>query len=334
MNDALTLGNPASSCPPFFYRAYGLTFASAIEMRELAAANTASSANADAEIVEAACASLSATRDELADGICVRGRTAQFVAEGVARYTMEAGRRIVVERMPPDTEHPLQCQADVRLFALGSAMGALLYQRSIIPLHASAVATPQGTWAFTGASGAGKSTLATWLSLHWGQPLVTDDVLAAHLQDDSYQFYPGPARVKLWADALDALGMSREGLARDYSRADKFQVPMRNLNEGPCSSIRGLVLLERGADDEPPTLTAITGVEAFQAMLSSLYRPSFAFRIIGQKELFEHCMRLATQIPCYRFRRSPSLGNMEATLEPLLRKIGSSNRPDVESPRD
>lgn len=306
----------ASGQPRFHYRTYGLSVASDIAFPELIAVDAQACADADVDIALAASEPLVPTAQELADGLCMRGRTAQFLMEGVARYSIVDGRRILIERLRPDAD-----DADLRLFALGSAMGALLYQRGIIPLHASAVAIPQGAWAFTGASGAGKSTLASWLGTHMGLPLVTDDVMAAHPHGESFQFHAGPARTKLWADALAALGIGHDGLTRDYSRADKYQMRVRNMDIGNALPLCGLVFLERAADDEPASLAPITGMAAFQAMLAALYRPSFATHLLPGKALFERCMQLARQVPCYRFRRPSSLVDMEANLEPLLQKM-------------
>ena len=48
----------------------------------------------------------------------------------------------------------------VRLYLLGTCMGALLFQRKLLPLHGSAVVINGKAYAFVGDSGAGKSTLA------------------------------------------------------------------------------------------------------------------------------------------------------------------------------
>ena len=305
----------------FHYAVYGLSVASEIELPELVATDGIPCADADVEIVMAASEPLDATVEELADGLCVRGRTAQFLVDGLARYTIVDGRRILIERLASSTGQPAD-EADVRLFALGSAMGALLYQRGILPLHVSAVTTPQGTWAFTGQSGAGKSTLAAWLNTYCGQSLVTDDVLAAHPQEDGFTFYPGPARAKLWTDALGALGMGTDGLTRDYSRADKFQMPVATLGTGPCPPLQGLLVLERAEDDGLPSLTPVNGADVFQAMLAALYRPTFALRILPRKTLFAQAMRLARQVPVHRFRRRASLVDMNTSIAPLLRQMG------------
>jgi hypothetical protein len=55
---------------------------------------------------------------------------------GVARCRVEEGKNISIEPLPGSSPDK------VRLFLLGSTMGALLYQRGFIPLHGSAVETP------------------------------------------------------------------------------------------------------------------------------------------------------------------------------------------------
>ena len=50
-------------------------------------------------------------------------------------------------------------ESDVRVFLLGSCIGALLHQRGILVLHAGAIHTDKGAVLFTGPWGIGKSTL-------------------------------------------------------------------------------------------------------------------------------------------------------------------------------
>ena len=49
----------------------------------------------------------------------------------------------------------------IRLYILGTCMGAILMQRKILPLHGSAIAINGKAYAIVGDSGAGKSTLAS-----------------------------------------------------------------------------------------------------------------------------------------------------------------------------
>ncbi|NEX18412.1 MAG: hypothetical protein C1943_17865 [Halochromatium sp.] len=93
----------------------------------------------------------------------------QFLIKDVARYRVQDGREILVDPLP-DAD-----PGDVRLWLLGTALGALLHQRGLLPLHVSALALSGGAYAFCGDSGAGKSTLAAALHRR-GLALLTDDV--------------------------------------------------------------------------------------------------------------------------------------------------------------
>ena len=70
----------------------------------------------------------------------------------------------------------------IRLYILGTCMGALLMQRKILPLHGSAIAIDGKAYAFVGDSGAGKSTLASAF-LSKGYKLLSDDVIAVSLSE-------------------------------------------------------------------------------------------------------------------------------------------------------
>ena len=73
--------------------------------------------------------------------------------ERVARFLISSGNEILVD-VVPGAEWDM-----VLLLLFGSAFGALLHQRKLLVVHASAIATTRGAVLFTGASGYGKSTL-------------------------------------------------------------------------------------------------------------------------------------------------------------------------------
>ena len=82
---------------------------------------------------------------------------------------MRDGNQIVIDAAPDATDR------NVRLFLLGSALGALLHQRGLLPLHANAIDLGGGAVAFSGHSGAGKSTIAAWFHDR-GHRILADDV--------------------------------------------------------------------------------------------------------------------------------------------------------------
>ena len=72
--------------------------------------------------------------------------------DDVARYFVADGRDVVIERRG-GSDH------DISVYLTGSVLAAVLQQRDVATLHASAVQTNAGAVLFLGKSGAGKSSL-------------------------------------------------------------------------------------------------------------------------------------------------------------------------------
>jgi hypothetical protein len=134
---------------PLLYRAFGLTIASGLPLPELPEA----AGEPDVEIVTGRVPSQlpgavrRGVRFQVAPGELL------LQVDGVARYLARGGAQIIVDRAadaPPES---------VRLFLLGSVFAALLHERGVLPLSASAIATQRGAAVFMGLSGTGKSAL-------------------------------------------------------------------------------------------------------------------------------------------------------------------------------
>ena len=116
---------------------------------------------------------------------------------GVARYVVARGNEVVVEPEPDAEVH------DVRVFLLGTCMGALLHQRGALVLHASGFGTPEGAVLFAGGSGAGKSTLLAEM-IDRGFDMMVDDVAGIFPgDDDQLVLQPSYPRTRMWADTAD-----------------------------------------------------------------------------------------------------------------------------------
>lgn len=309
-----------------YYRTYGLTIASQLALPELPP--IAVGEIADVEIVHGELSDILEGGERKNRWVEVRDGVCQITIDGIARYRCEQGKRIVVDqRLGCDTACGVE-PGDVRLFLLGSALGALLHQRHWLPLHVSALSTPAGAWAFTGHSGAGKSTLGSWLNRHQGWPMLTDDVAVIKPELSLPLLHPGPPRAKLWRDALQALGIDAHSLVRDLTRAEKFHVSLQEGFQHRAEPLAALVQLERGEAHEPAQLTRLQGVEAFSTIMSSLYRPEMAEAFNCPGRLLADSAALAGKIRVYRYRRPWVLDSFADSLAPLLAEIDAcSERP-------
>lgn len=301
------------------YRAYGLRISSQIELPELLAIPEGE--DSDIHILTPGVSEKLEGGKPDGPWVQVAEERCQLLVKGVARYRVEEGRRILVDRRVPHEDGVFPEAGDVRLYLLGSALGVLLHQRRCLPLHVSALQTPAGLWAFTGHSGAGKSTLGAWLHYTHGWPIASDDVAVVRPEDELPYLYPGPPRLKLWKDALAALDIDRDGLIRDLARADKYHLMLQKGFQTDPQPLRALVILERAEEGEVASLEPVTGVAAFKAVMSSLYRPELGRGFNSPARLLRDSAKLADQIDVYRFRRPWSLGEMEENTKPLLQRI-------------
>ncbi len=226
-------------------------------------------------------------------------RALSFTLPKVGQYQILAGREIWL------TPHGQADAPALRLFLLGSAWGALGYQRGWLPLHASVVQVGDGAVAFCAPSGHGKSSLAAWLTQQ-GHELVSDDLCRLDVAVDQLPaLWPSMPRLKLWQEALHELGWQTPVLCRDQLRVDKFHLaapePQQKLAE-PCAPLplRAIYLLAWGELAVEP----ITGLDAVTAVIdAATYRPEF-IRAMGQSATYwQQIIALLHHVPVFRLRR-------------------------------
>ena len=317
-------GNQLPSDQRFYYHTYGLKIESQLELPELPEISPCEQPDV---VIETPGVSAQLEDATFRNGWLEMGdERCQINIEGIARYRVEQGQRVLLDRRVPRNVDPAANPGDVRLFLLGGALGALLHQRRWLPLHVSALKTPGGVWAFTGHSGAGKSTLGAWLHHVEGWPLVTDDVAVIKPSEEKPYLHPGPPRVKLWKDALAKLGIQKEGLVRDLTRMDKYHLMLKEGFQSTAHPLAALVILERLAEGEPASLELVKGVDAFKAIMGSLYRPEMAEKFNGSSNLMKDAAALSRQIRVYRYRRPWVLEDFEASLQPLMEEIDFCSR--------
>jgi hypothetical protein len=284
----------------FDYAVFGLTVRSGIALPELLPVQ--SPADADVTIRVAPLAA-----PESAPGLEACGDSLLLTIPDVARYRIEGGREIVID---PDPGAP---ERNIRLFLLGSAFGALLHQRGLLPLHANAVEINGRAVAFMGESGAGKSTLAAWFHDR-GYRVIADDVCVVGFDDSGEAFAaPGMPRLRLWREALELMGRDATAYRRSYIDAqggfDKFDVPIPFYSAAQHNTpLAAVYLLETGDEF---LVQPITGVEAADAVFANTYRGAYLSAIGNLQEHWLSAIRLVRHVPAYRVCRAWDLTRLD-----------------------
>jgi len=207
--------------------------------------------------------------------------------DGIAGYYITEGRRILIERKPGATDE------EILLFLMGSAMGALLHQRNILPLHAGAVQVDGKAVLFIGPSSIGKSTLAGGFQKR-GYALLADDVCAVSANGDGEAIaIPGFPRLKLWADTLNKLDTEKSGLTRVRLDHDfkKYFVPFNNTAPEPMP-VRSVFVLQSTNTDQFE-VEELMGMGRIEPLLNHTYRPRFLEGLGGKKAHFRLCSQVA-----------------------------------------
>jgi hypothetical protein len=237
----------------------------------------------------------------------------------VGRFLVRAGREILIDPAPASDA------SEVRAYLLGTAFGMLCHQRGITPLHASAIDVADGCVAFVGASGAGKSTLVAALAQR-GHEIISDDVCFLHLDGEGkVQARPGIQRIRLWEDALYALGYAGPGVEREMHGYNKYFVPVRS----PRSPLERRHL-RRVYELHPATngdieVTRLQGAAAIEVLMQNVYRLNFAERLGYKPHAFVVCAASARDVPVFRLSRPKHFHSLEETvnvLEDHLREMG------------
>lgn len=233
--------------------------------------------------------------------------------DGIAGYYVTEGKSIVVAREPGAADE------EVLLFLMGSAMGALLHQRNILPLHASAVVVDGGAVLFAGPSSIGKSTLAAAFQQQ-GYPILADDVCAVSADGaDVARVIPGFPRIKLWTDALNKLKTENTGLRQVRLDPDfkKYFVPFARTGERPTPVRSVFILSDTNRHDFD--ISELKGMERIEPILNHTYRPQFLEGLGGKQAHFRQCSRLADCARVYNLVRPRKGFRLEELMDLVAR---------------
>lgn len=298
----------AAPIPRRLYRVFGLSVSSTIELPELDEGDA--TAPVDVWIDHGA---VTVPDPGTRSAVTTIGADAFMLAIGdVGRFLIQDGQMITVASATGASD------ANVRLFLLGSAMGILLHQRRILPLHANAVELGDEAVAFLGHPGAGKSTLAA--AFHdAGYRVLSDDVCAITTRSDRFMVEPGIPRLRLWRDALERSGRVVDDHPRAFDTLDKYTVATDRARRGVALPLRAVYLLERQeAGRGDLSIDRLTGVAAVRALIENTYRGGYISQVGDPAKHVQACAALAAAVPVYRLRRPWSADAIAPSIATLL----------------
>ena len=219
-----------------------------------------------------------------------------LVVPKVAGYRVRGGREIDVDPREGASDR------NIRLFLLGSAFGAIIHQRGLLPLHANAIDIGGRAVAFMGHSGAGKSTMAAWF-LDRGHRVLADDVCVVVPDAAGVPLaYPGIPRLRLWREALERSGRNADDLELAFDDTDKFNLPTPRPSQSGPIPLSHVYLLEK-AEEQDAQISRLSGVAAVDALVANTYRGGYLARMGGTRRHLLACLALVKSVPVFRASR-------------------------------
>lgn len=212
----------------------------------------------------------------------------------IARFNISRGQCIAFQRTDADgDDHRL------RLFLLGSVLGALWHQRGRLPLHAGAVDIDGRAWAFAGQSGAGKSSLVVAMAVSGAGYLCDDVCVLDVLDDDRVHAWPGLARLRVSPEIRALLSLDDRAPLDPFGKHALTPPWPRPVGVRPLA---GIVILETDPAAEKPVVDRLEAPAALAALLTHTYRSEY-LPIEHRARHFGQCAALVRSVPVYRLRR-------------------------------
>lgn len=229
----------------------------------------------------------------------------------VARYLVENGNKIFIAPYKESN------RLELSVYLLGSAFGALLWQRGLFPLHASAVTNGKISFAITGDQGSGKSTSVSSF-LKKGFIFVADDICAFTFQPDNLcTIQPGPPILKLLQDAA-----LRYQLNLDENRFDLFDNKYRfKITKFVSIPTRCASLILLKDSKKTASVRQLHGAAKITALHDASYRQILIDGLGLRAQHFNYCTLLAKRLTIWeivRNKQSTSIDAMSETIEQCL----------------
>lgn len=330
--------SPSSVAASQRHRAYGLRFGSDFLLPELPLDESGEAPDVAIQLGEPLSleevARLTAPDAPIENTTRFENGWAQMLFSGVGRFTIDNGRRILVE--PVEGTVP----STWRLPLLGAIMALLLEQRGLFALHGGAAVLRDGAGnevaaGFLGEKGQGKSTLGAALSKA-GFSLLCDDVLAVSFSSSDKLAPPlalsGFANLKLlpeavkqvWEDSPENFAL----VAPELAGMDKRQVPARLAPD--ARTLRHLFVLSSLEDvDEAHTsamamdegadvaLSRLSAQEALAWLVPHTFGARFGDLYLSgarRGQHFQACARLVSQCAVWKLARRRDLSLLPQTI--------------------
>lgn len=227
----------------------------------------------------------------------------------VGRYLVKGGNEIQIEPLSEDWNHIL-------LYFYSNCLSAALYQRGIIPIHASGVLDEQGDlWLISAPSRVGKSTTA--LMLHsLGYRLFTDDTLTLSFHGGECRAWASYPMARVWPKSVQVQErFNKEDFFEIRPNLDKSGAYFHSDFHSGSVKIAGVMFLKSEGDEI--RIERLSRVRSLELLGFNLYRRQWIYGMKKQLLQFQLLSAIAKTVPAWSVIRPKN----EPTFKELAQAI-------------
>lgn len=290
----------------YYYHAFGLNIGSELALPPLKTAKYCNNIDVSIRQQHVSTAGLDKPEKSTPFFQCAKDHLWLHVPD-IAHFLVRDGNSILVD---PAAGADAQ---SIRLFLLGSCLGAILHQRGMLALHGNAIRFGDHCVIFAGASGQGKSTLAAAFHQR-GHEILTDDVCA--INEQGYVM-PGYPQMKLWHDTLAKLDVEKSGLEKIRLQVEKFAYPLKHGFVQTPLPVRAIYILNSHNRDEFE-FEPLKGMKKFLPLKYQTYRKGYLQGLGLTAQHLQLCGKIAGKVHLARITRPNHGFQLDALLEHIL----------------
>ena len=291
-----------------YYKVYGLVIKSELELKEL---EPTTNLNFDVVITKGKTPDRIENPEKIGVRFQAKKNELLLFVDNICKFYITNGNSIVVDEIGKPS------LSEIKLFLLGSAFGALIFQRGKVPFHGSTVLINDKAVIVSGVSGAGKSTITAELTKR-GYPIIADDVSLIDVIDKKICVLPGFARIKLWADTLDLLNIDKK-LERIRPQLEKYSFPVDNYHNKK-TEISSLIIIKT-KNTEGVTIEEIKGIEKFKILNNNIYRKQFAKPLKVEQQQFQIISQMSAKVKLFVLERPNSSNSINEVIEAIFNQL-------------
>jgi hypothetical protein len=224
----------------------------------------------------------------------------------VGRFLVENGNRICVQPEEGVEEKKL------RLFLLGSCLGALLHQRGVVPVHASAIGFGRAAVLLCGRPGAGKSTTAAALIAR-GHSIVSDDISALSVSPQGVMLAPAYPQLKLSEKSMSYLSLPCSEFTQVSSPKAKYAVRVPSRFQTAPIEVTALIRLSKTPQNQVQW-REIVGGASFHTIRNTIYRKKFNYNACNYR-FFHQSQALVKHLRVFELMRPDGADSFDAVAD-------------------